>query len=152
MKTINKLDKPFGPAGAAAGLVLILVGILTVSHSLFSFFLILIGAFFGFTTTNSVIDADRKRVKLSNNLLGVLRIGKWISIERGMKIGIRKSSQVWQTASWSNRVLKIRNDDFRIILFDFDEKEIIPLQKAISRNEASKELAKLSHELGLKTF
>jgi hypothetical protein len=152
MKTINKLDKPFGPAGAAAGLALFLVGILTVSYSLFSFFLILIGAFFGFTTTTSVIDADRKRVKLSNNLLGVLRIGKWISIERGMKIGIRKSSQVWQTASWSNRVLKIRNDDFRIILFDFDEKEIIPLQKAISRNEASKELAKLSRELGLKTF
>lgn len=150
MKTINKLDKPFGPAGTAAGLVLFFVGILTVSHSIFSFFLILIGAFFGFTTTTSVIDTDKKRVKLSNNLLGVLRIGKWINIEGGMKIGIRKSSQVWQTASWSNRVLKIRNDDFRIILFDFDEKEIIPLQKAISRNEASTELAKLSRELGLK--
>jgi hypothetical protein len=151
MKTINKLDKPFGPAGTSAGLVLFFVGILTVSHSIFSFFLILIGAFFGFTTTSSVIDSDKKRVKLSNNLFGVLRIGKWINIEGGMKIGIRKSSQVWQTASWSNRVLKIRNDDFRVILFNFDEKEIIPLQKAISQNEASTELTKLSHELGLKT-
>lgn len=92
MKTINKLDKPFGPAGTAAGLVLFFVGILTVSHSIFSFFLILIGAFFGFTTTTSVIDTDKKRVKLSNNLFGVLRIGKWINIEGGMKIGIRKSN------------------------------------------------------------
>jgi hypothetical protein len=150
MKMINKLDKPFGPAGTSAGLVLLFAGVLTVSRSLFSLILIFIGAFMGFTSTSSIIDTKSKKVKFSNNLFGIFRIGKWVPIESGMKIGIRKSDQIWRTSSWSNRVLDIRQQDYRIVLFDFDEKEVITLKKEISQKAARTQLSKLSQQLGLK--
>ena len=150
MKTTNKLDKPFGPAGASAGMVLCVVGIFTLYSSSYSLILIAIGAFAGLTSTSTTIDFDEKRVKFSNNLFGIIHLGKWIRVEPGMKIGIKKSNQVWRTSSWSNRTLDIKNEDFRIFLYDFDEKQIIPVKKARSQNEARSELVKLAKKLGLK--
>ncbi len=150
MKTTNKLDKPFGPAGVSAGIVLLVVGIFTVYNSLFSIILIVIGAFAGLTSTSTTIDFNKNRVKFSNNLFGIIHLGKWIKLDPKMKIGIKKSKQVWRTSSWSNRTLDIKKEDFRIFLYDFDEKQILPIMKSNSQIEARAELAKLTKKLGLK--
>ena len=150
MRTINKLDKPFGPAGVSAGVVLCVVGLFTINSSLYSLILIVIGAFFALTSTSTTFDFDKRKVKFSNNLFGVIRLGKWITIEPDMKIGIKKSKQVWHISSLSNRNLEIEDKDFRIFLYDFDEKQILPIKKFGSQNAARVELVKLTKKLGLK--
>jgi hypothetical protein len=54
--------------------------------------LIIIGAFIGFTTSSTLVDFDKKRIKFSNNLFGIITTGKWTYINSDMKFGIKKSS------------------------------------------------------------
>jgi len=122
MKTNNLLEKSFGPVGTSAGVLMFIVGVIATFNSFYGLILVFWGAFIGFTSTSTLIDFDRRRVKFSNNFFGIIRIGNWINIESDMKIGIKKSNKVWRAYSMSNRTLDIESKDFRIILYDSDDK------------------------------
>ena len=147
----NKLDKSFGSVGAFSGIILFVVGIgLIISYfSLTGFFLLCLGAFVGFSSTSALIDFDRKRVKFSNNLFGIIPYGKWIDIESGMKIGVKKSETNWRTYSKGNRTLDINNSDFRVIIYSSDNKEIMPLMKISTLDTAKMEAEMICNQLGL---
>ncbi len=145
----NKLDKSFGPVGSAAGLVVFIIGIATTFSSLFGIFLIVIGAFVGFSSTIIFIDTARRKIKFSNTILGIIPLGRFIPIDTGMKIGIKESNVVWTAYSQGNRSLDVENKDFRLILFDSDGKEIMPVKKVNSLESAIAERRILCSELGL---
>lgn len=149
MITNNKLDKSFGPIGTIAGITLFFVGLILTYFSLSGLFLILIGVFVGFTSTSSMIDFDKKRVRFSNNLFGFLRIGKWIKIESNMKIGINQSNRVWRAYSRGSQSIDLKNSDFRLLLFDENNKQILPLMKVNTIDLAKKELESLAIRLEL---
>jgi hypothetical protein len=145
----NKLDKSFGPVGTSSGIILFLAGlILTYSH-FSSLILVLIGAFVGFSSTSTIIDYEKKRVKFSNNLFGFIKFGQWINIESNMKIGIKNSNVIWRSYSQGNRTLDIINKDFRIILLNSENKEIMPIKKTTSYDSAQIECETLGNRLGL---
>ena len=149
MKTNNKLDKAFGPVGTTAGIVLFVVGIITIFTSLFGLILIVLGAFVGFTSTSTIIDFDLKRIKFSNNIFGIIPIGKWIPIDKDMKIGIQESDITWRTYSKGNRALDIVDHDFRIVLFDADDQEIMQIKKTKSQESSESEVDDLCIQLGI---
>jgi hypothetical protein len=149
MKINNRLDKTFGPVGTSAGVILFVAGlVLTYSH-LTGLILVLIGAFVGFSSTSTLIDYDKKRVKFSNNLLGIIRLGKWILIDPSMKIGIKDSNVTWRAYSRGNTALDITSKDFRIILLDAENREIMPVKKARSYDSAKMECETIRDRLGL---
>jgi hypothetical protein len=145
----NKLDKSFGPVGTVAGTTLFITGLILTFFSLSGLFLILTGAFVGFSYSSTLIDHDKKRVRFSNNLFGILRIGQWVNIESNMKIGIKRSNKSWRAYSGSNRSVDFSSKDFRIILFDSNNKEILPLKKTDSLYSAKAELELFVNQLGL---
>ncbi len=145
----NKLDKSFGPIGTLAGIKLLIVGIVLTIFSLYGLILIFLGAFVGLSSTSTLIDFDKKRIKFSNNLFGIFRIGRWIAITTDMKIGIKKSNKTWRTYSQGSRTLDISNKDFRIILYDSANKQIMPVMKTETFDSAKIEIEKLSNQLGL---
>lgn len=145
----NKLDKTFGPIGTIAGVTLFIVGLILVFASLSGLFLILIGAFVGFTSTSTQIDIENKRVRFSNNLFGILPSGRWINLESSMTIGLRQSNQTWRAYSRGSRSIDITDKGFRLILFDSYNKPIMPLMKIVSLECAEKELDLLANQLGL---
>jgi hypothetical protein len=149
MTTKNKLDKSFGPVGTSAGIFLFAAGLIITFYSLPGLILVLIGAFVGFTSTSTLIDFDKKRIRFSNNIFGIIPIGQWISIQTDMKIGIKKSNKVWRAYSRSNRTLDIANNDYRLILYDSKGKEIMPLQKSDNLDSAKLNLDKISKQLGI---
>lgn len=149
MTTNNKLDKSFGPIGTVAGITIFAAGIILVFFSLSGLFLILLGAFVGFSSTGTLIDFDKKRIKFSNNLFGMFSVGKWIDISTDMKIGIKKSNKTWRTYSQGSRTLDISNQDFRIILYDSANKQIMPVMKTKTLDSAKIEIEKLSSQIGL---
>lgn len=147
----NKLEKSFGPAGTTAGYVLFGVGIISC-FTLFgigSVFMILIGAFVGFSSTAALIDFDKRRIKYTNILFGVIETGKWINIENSMKLGIRKSNTSWRSYSRSNRVTDIEDNDFRICLIDNLDNEIMEIFKLNTLEDAEYQAKKLSKQLNL---
>lgn len=146
----NKLDKSFGPVGSFAGILVFAAGLFSIYYfSLFSLILVLIGAFVGFTNSSTMIDFDKKRIKLSNNLFGVIKTGQWIIVKPDMKIGISKSNQVWRTYSRGNRTLDTESKDYRLILYDSSGKMIMPIRKVSDINSAKSELEKICSQLGL---
>jgi hypothetical protein len=145
----NKLDKSFGPVGTSAGIFLFIIGIITLYSSWFGLILVLLGAFVGFSSTSTIIDSDNRRVKFSNNLFGIIQTGKWIFVSQDMKIGIRESNVTWRAYSRGNRSLDIDNKDFRLVLLDSENQEIMTLKKTDSLQSAKAELEILCNKLAL---
>ena len=150
MKTANRLDRYFGPAGSTAGVVLIFAGLIMSFYSPSALILIIIGAFIGYTSTGTIIDFTTKRVKFVNNIFGIIPSGRWIDIEPEMKLGIEKSHTGWRTYSRSNRILNTDQRDYRIYLYDPDGQKVMPLIKSPTREEANIRMAELVDKLGLK--
>ncbi|MBO3698081.1 hypothetical protein [Roseivirga sp. E12] len=149
MTTKNKLDKMFGPVGTSAGIFTFIAGLIMTYFALTGMILVLIGAFIGFSSTSTVIDFDKKRLKFTNNFFGIIPSGQWISIQADMKIGIQKSNTVWRAYSLSNRTLDIANNDYRLILYDANGNEIMPMQKSSHLDAAKLDLDKFSKQLGI---
>jgi len=149
MITNNKLDKSFGPIGSTAGIVLFVVGIITIFSLFYGIILIVLGAFVGFTSTSTFIDFELKRIKFSNNIFGFITTGKWIPVVPSMKIGIEESNITWSAFSRGNRSLDIEQKDFRILLYDADNQENLTLMKTGSMESAEVEMEKLCNQLGL---
>jgi hypothetical protein len=147
----NKLDKSFGPVGSFAGIIVFLTGLGSLYFSWFSIILVLFGAFVGFTYSSTEIDFDRKRIRFVNNLFGVIKLGQWMSVKPGMKIGIIKSGKIWKTYSVGNRELDITNEDYRLVLYDSSGKKIIPVKKSDNMNSAKMELETISRQLEIKS-
>jgi hypothetical protein len=147
MVTRNRLDKAFGPVGTSAGIFLFIAGLIITSFSLTGLILVLIGAFVGFTSTSALVDFYKRRIKFSNNIFGILPIGRWITIQKDMKIGIKKSNKIWRAYSRSNRTLDIANNDYRLILYNSSGREIMTIQKSDNLDSAKIDLDKISKEL-----
>ena len=145
----NKLDKSFGTVGTSSGLILFIAGVILTCFYFSGLILILIGAFVGFTSTSTLIDYDKKRIKFSNNIFGIIKIGKWINIESDMKIGIKKSDVTWRAYGASNQAIDVIEKDFRLILFDSDNKEIMQIKKMETLDAAKLELEIECKRLGL---
>ncbi|NMC99988.1 MAG: hypothetical protein GYA62_09735 [Bacteroidales bacterium] len=144
-----KLDKTFSKAGVSAGIFLIMAGLIATYFSLIGLILVVMGLFFGFTSTGTIIDFNKKRIKFSNNLFGIIPIGTWINIKQGMKLSIKKSKKKWRTYSRSNRTLDIEQHDFRLVLLDASGKELFAIEKFNTLDKAKIELDKLCNELGI---
>jgi hypothetical protein len=151
MKANNKLDKSFGPVGSFAGIIVFLAGLGSLYFSWFSLVLVLIGAFMGFTYSSAEIDFDRKRIRFVNNLFGVIKLGQWMNIKPGMKIGIAKSRKIWKTYSVGNRELDVTNEDHRLVLYDSSGKKIMPVKKSDNINSAKMELETICRQLEIKS-
>ena len=149
MKTTNRLDKTFGPFGTSTGMFMIIGGIVMTYFSLSGIIVVIIGAFIGLTSTSTIIDLDKKRIKYSNNFFGIFKTGHWINIEPDMKLGIKKSNKGWQAYSRSNIPLSLNFRDYRIILYDSNNKKIMPVMKTNSLDSARSRLDELSNQLGL---
>lgn len=149
IKIINNLDKSFGPTGSFAGYFLILAGLVATYTTLFGLILVVLGSLLGFTVTCTIIDFENRRVKFSEKLFGILPTGKWVDITPGMKIGIKESNMIWTAYSRSNRSIDIDSHDFRLLLFDAEGNEIMPIQKTNSLDSARAAMELLCKKLEL---
>jgi hypothetical protein len=151
MKTNNKLDKSFGPVGSFSGIIVFLVGLVSVYFSWFSLILVLIGAFVGFSYSSAEIDFVGKRVRFLNNLFGIIKIGQWLDVKPNMKIGIAKSRKTWKSYSGGNRELDITNEDYRLVLYDSSGRMLMAIKKIDNVISAKKELESFCRQLEIKS-
>ena len=140
MITNNRLDTTFGPVGSSAGVFLLVAGIVLTWFYVSAVILLLIGAFVGFSYSSAMIDYEKKRVRFSNNLFGFVPTGRWIHVEPSMKIGMKESSQTYTSFSRGNRQLDISGKDYRLVLFDSYNTEIMQLKKFDSPEAATKQI------------
>ena len=145
----NKLDIAFGPFGSSTGFFLFVGGIIATYFSLFGLIITIIGAFTSFTSTSTFIDYDNKKIKFSNNLFGIIPVGKWIDIRPEMKLGLKKSHKGYQAYIRGTQPVSLHINDIRIYLYGPDGKQIMPVKKSDSYESSKRELGELSNVLGL---
>jgi hypothetical protein len=145
----NRLDRTFGPFGTSAGFFLMLGGIVAAWFSPFAILLAFAGAFVRFTSSSTFIDTDKKRIRFSDDLFGIIHVGKWIGIEPGMKIGLKRFHRGYQAYSRGSQATGIHFHDLRIFLYSSDNKEIIALKKIDLHGSPETELNDMSRILGL---
>jgi hypothetical protein len=145
----NKLDKSFGPFGTSTGFFMLVGGIIATYYSLIGPIIALIGAFVSFTSTSTFIDVDHKRIKYSDNLFGIIPIGKWIDIKPNMKIGLKKSHKGYLAYIRGTQPIGIHYNDIRIFLYGPDNKQIMPIKKFDSYESSKSELNELKSILEL---
>jgi len=149
MNKSYQLDKSFGPVGASAGMLLFFVGLIITYFSFSGLIIVIFGAFVGFSSTSTTIDSDKKRIKFSNNIFGIIQFGKWVNIESGMRIGLIKSTKVWRAFSLSNRTFDAATNDIRIILYNSKNIQLMPIAKYKTLDSAKAELEIICNLLGL---
>jgi hypothetical protein len=145
----NRLEQSFGPVGTTAGTIVFAAGLILSFTHISGLILVLIGAFVGFSNTSVQIDDEKNRIRYSNNLFGFIRRGQWLLLQPAMKLGIKESNVVWRSYSSGSRALDISKTDHLIVLFIADNKEIMPIKKIKSREDAVAELESLKNKLGL---
>jgi hypothetical protein len=145
----NKLDKTFGPFGSSTGLFMLIGGIVATYFSFLGIIFIIIGAFAAFTTSSTFIDAENKRIKYSDDLFGIIPIGKWIYIKPEMSLGLKKSHRGYVGYIRGNQPVDIHYNDIRIFLYDSNNKQIMPIKKFDSYESSKNEINILKSSLGL---
>jgi hypothetical protein len=145
----NKLDKTFGPFGSSTGFFIMVGGFIATYFSIFGIIIAIVGAFTAFTTTSTSIDTVKKKIRYSDNLFGIIPIGKWIDIKPGMKLGLKKSHRGFVGYIRGTQPVDIHYNDIRIILYDSHNKKIMPVKKFDSYETLQKDLNNLSALLGL---
>jgi hypothetical protein len=145
----NNLDRAFGPFGSSTGFFLFIGGAIATYFSLMGLAIATICAFISFTSTSTYIDTGNKKIKFSNNIFGIIPIGKWIDIKPDMKLGINKSHHGYRAYTRGNQPVSIHLRDIRIFLYDSDSKVIMPVKKFSSAELSKIELIELSSILGL---
>lgn len=139
----------FGPAGASAGIFLLVVGLAMIWFYGSAVVLVLLGAFVGFSSTGTWIDPEKKKVKYVANLFGIFPLGQWVFVEPDMKMGVKKSNEVWRTYSRSNQSIDIADKDYRLILYTAQGKVIMPVGKADNFEKANVLLDQYTKKLGI---
>jgi hypothetical protein len=144
----NRFGLTFGPFGSSTGFFLILGGIAATWFSVYGLIIVFAGLFALFTDTSTKIDIDGKKIRHSDNLFGLIPIGKWISISPGMKLGIKKTHRGF-IGYTRGSAMGIHEHDIRIILYGSDNKPIMPLKSFSSIEAAREELGNFSQQLGI---
>ena len=176
MKRYDKLDKIFGPA-AFTGVVVFLYLLYVIFYKIYQkifnvndeFYtynryeindtliliicvvLLLFAAFMGFTTGCTQIDYENRRIKYGTKLFGIIFIGKWTNLTPDMKLGLNTSMERWggYTSAGTMGSMSFDYTNVRIMLYDAQGTEIIPVKKIKKPKNAETELEKMSKSLNL---
>lgn len=144
-----RLDKTFGPFGSSTGLFLFIGGIIATWFSAFGLILAFIGAFASFTTTGTTIDTEKRKIRYSDNLFGIIPVGKWVDIKPDMSLGLKKFHRGFVGYIRGTQPAEIHENDIRIVIYDAGHRQIMQVKKVDSVEKSGNDLLELTNLLGL---
>lgn len=110
------------------------------------------GAFAAFTSTSTIIDTEKKRIKHADNIFGFLPVGKWIDVRSDMRLGLQQVKRGYVGYTRVNQPFEIKYSDIRIFLFDSNNKKVMPLKKFDTLQSAKNGLNDMETLLGIKSL
>lgn len=145
----NKLDTLLGPSGTFAGYSLMIFGAIGTYYDLTGLILVFAGMFMALTFDGTIIDYRLRKIKAYTCLFGILKIGKWYSIDDFSKFIIYRSSRSYTTYSRANIPLDLKNTDIRLALLDSTGKRKIIINKFNSFESARNDMTDLINDLDI---
>jgi hypothetical protein len=143
----NKFGKFFGPSLTYTGYALMAAGLLSISYSLTSLFLIIPGLFIAFTYTGTIIDTENKRVKPYTSHFGFIRTGNWIEVNQFSRFSIEKATRGYTAYSRGSVRLDMKISDINLLLIYKEKKGKVVLNRFTKFEDARNEMDRLSEIL-----
>jgi hypothetical protein len=148
----NRLGNTFGPFGSNTGFFMLIGGLAATYYTPWGILIAVAGAFAAFTSSVTVIDTDKKKIRYSDNLWGIIPFGKWQEIRPDMKLGLKRYHRGYVGYIRGTQPVGIHEKGIRIILCDSLENEILPVMKCDGKKAPKTELENLCRLLGLTGF
>ncbi len=154
LKIDNKIEKIFGNNAVFAGSVFLLAGIGFIFFSAFiaGILLIIISGFTIFSYTGVEIDSKKRQVRRYDKLFGIIKTGRWRSLDSFRGVTFIPFVKTEGMASWSNRRTSIRRSDYRIYLVNKALKPAFAIKRCKNMDEALNSLDEFSLWLKLPVY
>ena len=150
----NKTEQAFGRTTAFAGLIFLLSGIVMIVAGAIVLGAVaaILSAFVLFTYSGVELDTARRRIKQYNKIFGIIKTGKWQSLEPYIGLTLIPISTIETMASWSNRISSTKSTDYRIYLVNKAKKPAFVIKKCFSKENAINSLDEFSLWLKLPVY
>jgi len=103
-----------------------------------------IACFLLFTFSGIEIDTEKRMIKPYYMLFGLLRNGKWQSLEKYIGLTLVPMRKVYSVFSRSNRRNNSEMDDYRVYLVNRSKKPALPLKSCKTREAAQNSMDEFS--------
>lgn len=113
---------------------------------------LLIAFFLLLSYSGIIIDTEKHKIKPYNNLFGLIKTGKWESVDHYIGLTLVPMNRIYTIYSRSNRMSESKNTDFRIYLVNKAKKPAIPIKKCKSYEKAHNSIDEFSIWLKLPVY
>ncbi|RIH63555.1 hypothetical protein D1164_19185 [Mariniphaga sediminis] len=154
LKIDNKIEKPFGRTAVFAGVIFFITGggILIAGFVILGVITVLISALVIFTFSGVEIDTEKRQIRQYNKWVGLVKTGKWKSLDFYIGVTLIPITTWESMASWSNRTTSNKTTDFRIFLVSKNKKPAFAIKKCNTLHEAKNCLDEFSIWLKFPVF
>lgn len=150
----NKIDKALTGPSIFLGITFLVLSIGFISN--YKWFLgvlfLLLASFLFFTYSGIEIDTETKQIKSYYSIFGILKRGKWQSLEKYKGVTLVPMKKVNTTFSRSNRQTSTTERYFQIYLVNKAKKPALPIKKCKTLDAAHDSLDEFSIWLKMPVF
>jgi hypothetical protein len=151
LKINNSLGKTFGGPPLFAAYLFLGTGIIVVPFDNFSplavglgVVFVLASAFVIFTLSGVEIDTETGLVKQYNKIFGLIKTGKWQSLDAFIGVTLIHMKKIYRIASRANLTTSTTEKDYRIFLVNKNRRPAFAIKKCKTPDQAQKSLDEFS--------
>jgi len=150
----NKIEYLFGKTARFAGFIFIFSVFFSFAQGEWVIgsliFIIVVFVFFSFSGVE--IDTEKRQLRQYKNLFGLIKTGKWKSIQPYLGVTLIPFTRKESMASWSNRINTTKETDYRIYLVNEARKPAFAIKRCKSIEQAQDSIDEFSIWLKLPVF
>ncbi len=134
----NKLDKTLNGPSIFLGITFMIIGIilLVVENWILGTLGIIIALFLLFSYSGINIDTKKRAIRPYNKFFGIIKTGKWESLEKYIGLTLVPMNKIYSVYSRSNRKSLSVEKEYRIYLVNKAKKPTLPLKKCRTMEKA----------------
>jgi len=146
MNIDNKIQQTFNGPIVIMGITFIVIAFVLVFSRLWFLGIpsFIIACFLLFTFSGMEIDTEKRMIKPYYMLFGLVKNGKWQSLEKYIGLTLVPMRKVYSVYSRSNRKNFSESDDFRVYLVNKIKKPALPLKSCKTREAAQDSMDEFS--------
>ena len=142
----NKIEKTFSGPLVIMGITFLAVSIILILNQrwILGILSFIVACFLLFTFSGIVIDTEKRMIKPYYMVFGLMKRGKWESLEKYVGLTLVPMQKVYATFSRSNRKNSSVKSDFRVYLVNKHKKPAFPLKSCKSQEDAQNSMDEFS--------
>jgi hypothetical protein len=150
----NKIERTFGGPLLIMGLTFMAIAVVMIFSHRYVLAIVgfIIAGFILFTYSGIDIDIEKRRIKPYYMIFGLLKRGKWESLNKFLGLTLVPMKKVSAVYSRSNRRNTSIKNDFRVYLVNRSKKPAYPLKTCKTREEAQNSMDEFAIWLKLPVY